>query len=77
MIIATNPNATKAICKVSPMWNEFDFFITKSFCSVQFNSAFQRGVGEVVSGGGIATVFQQVDTNVTLELELANRKYTF
>ena len=52
MIIATNPNANKAICKVSPMWNEFDFFITKSFCSVQFNSAFQRGVGEVVFGGG-------------------------
>jgi hypothetical protein len=59
------------------MWNEFDFFITKSFCSVQFNSAFQRGVGEVVFGGGIATVFQQVDTNVTLVPEPANRKYTF
>ena len=42
MIIATNPNASNAICKVSPMWNEFDFFIAKCFLGVQFNSAFQE-----------------------------------
>jgi hypothetical protein len=54
------------------MWNEFDFFITKSFCSVQFNSAFQREWERWFPEEGIATVFQQVDTNVTLEPEPAN-----
>ena len=52
MIIATNPKASKAICKVSPMWNEFDFFISKVFLvynSIRLSKERERAVSE----GGI------------------------
>ena len=55
-------NLTFSLLKVFVVYNSIRLF---------------KGVGERFPEEGIATVYQQVDTNVTLVPELANRNSTF